>query len=106
MNFGRFEGVAWADIPKDALDARTADFWRHRFGGQESLAELMARVRSVWEDDAADPKDTTAARDTVWVTHAGVARAALLLSRGLVQVDQASAWPIEAPAFGAWWQLG
>ena len=106
MNFGLFEGVAWADIPKDALDAWTADFWCHRFGGQESLAELMARVRSVWEEDAPKPRDTNAARDTVWVTHAGVARAALLLSRGVVRVDQASAWPIEAPAFGAWWQLG
>lgn len=106
MNFGVYEGTAWADIPKEALDAWTADFWLHRFGGQESLAELMARVRSVWEEDAATPKDTNAARDTVWVTHAGVARAALLLSRGVVQIDQASAWPIEAPAFGAWWQLG
>jgi alpha-ribazole phosphatase len=106
MDFGIYENSAWAGIPKEALDAWTADFWNHRFGGAESLAELMARVRSVWEDGGANPKDTDAARDTVWITHAGVARAALLLSRGVTQVDQASAWPVEAPAFGAWWQLG
>jgi alpha-ribazole phosphatase len=106
MNFGIYENSAWADIPKEALDAWTADFWHHRFGGAESLAELMARVRSVWDQDAAIPSDPNAARDTVWITHAGVARAALLLSRGVVHVDQASDWPIEAPAFGAWWQLG
>jgi alpha-ribazole phosphatase len=44
--------------------------------------------------------------DSVWITHAGVARAALLLSRGVAYVDQASDWPLDAPAFGAWWQLG
>jgi alpha-ribazole phosphatase len=39
------------------------------------------------------------------VTHAGVARAALLLSRGVEHVAQASEWPLEAPKFGAWWSL-
>jgi alpha-ribazole phosphatase len=109
MNFGIYEGMAWADIPKTALDAWTADFWLHRFGGAESLAELMARVRSVWmQDGAARPgalPGTAGQPDTVWVTHAGVARAALLLSRGVEHIAQASEWPLEAPKFGAWWSL-
>jgi alpha-ribazole phosphatase len=106
MNFGAYEGMAWADIPKEALDGWTADFWRHRFGGAESLAELMARVNAVWEEDRATHADATPTTDTVWITHAGVARAALLLSRGVFYVDQAGQWPLEAPGFGGYWQLG
>lgn len=107
MNFGSFEGLAWAEIPKDALDAWTADFWTHRFGGAESLSELMARVRSVWVQDGANPADADgdAPRHAVWITHAGVARAAMLLSRGVAHVDQASQWPLEAPGFGGCWRL-
>jgi alpha-ribazole phosphatase len=105
MNFGVHEGAAWADIPKEALDAWTADFWCHRFGGAESLAELMARVRSAWEDDAASQDDTSGPVDTIWITHAGVARAALLLSRGVGYIDQASQWPLEAPGFGGYWKI-
>jgi alpha-ribazole phosphatase len=98
MNFGVYEGTAWADIAKEALDAWTADFWRHRFGGAESLAELMARVNAVWDEDCAH------ATDTVWITHAGVARAAMLLSSGVIHIDHASQWPLEAPDFGGYWQ--
>jgi alpha-ribazole phosphatase len=110
MNFGVYEGTAWADIPKEALDAWTADFWLHRFGGAESLADLMARVRGVWDEDVTHQGggqgSARTSHDSVWITHAGVARAALLLSRGVAYVDQASDWPLDAPAFGAWWQLG
>jgi alpha-ribazole phosphatase len=105
MNFGVYEGTAWADIPRVDLDAWTADFWYHRFGGAESLAELMARVHSVWDEDAVSQGNTNALRDTVWITHAGVARAALLMSRGVDHVDQASQWPLEAPGFGGYWRI-
>ncbi|MDZ7939074.1 MAG: histidine phosphatase family protein [Rhodoferax sp.] len=105
MNFGRWEGVAWADIPKAALDAWTTDFWRHCFGEAESLAELMDRVRGVWDEDRAQKVNVNGSRCAIWITHAGVARAALLLSRGVGVVDQADQWPLEAPGFGAWWQL-
>jgi alpha-ribazole phosphatase len=105
MNFGAYEGTAWADIPKEALDAWTADFWLHRFGGAESLADLMARVRGVWDEDCAQAADAQSATDTVWITHAGVARAAMLLSRGLNYVDQAGHWPLDAPVFGGYWEI-
>jgi len=38
----------------------------------------------------------------VWITHAGVIRAATLLTQGLRQVQRADQWPIAAPAWGAW----
>jgi alpha-ribazole phosphatase len=105
MNFGVYEGTAWADIPKEALDAWTADFWHHRFGGAESLAALIARVNGVWEEDCGRATEVKPPNDSVWITHAGVARAALLLSRGVVYVEQAGQWPLEAPGFGAYWKI-
>ncbi len=97
MNFGVYEGLAWADIQKDALDAWTADFCTHRFGGQESVAEFMARVAAVWDAWRAEPT-----QDQVWITHAGVARAAVLLQQGVRLPKSALQWPAQAPGFGQW----
>ena len=94
MNFGNYEGVAWADIAKDALDAWTEDFAHHRFGGQESVAEFMARVAAVWDEGGA--------ADQIWITHAGVARAASLLQQGIRLPRSALQWPANAPCFGGW----
>lgn len=97
MNFGVYEGVAWADIPKHALDVWTADFAHHRFGGQESVAQFMARVAEVWDAWSAQP-----AKDQVWISHAGVARAATVLYSGTRLLINAEHWPTQAPAFGQW----
>ena len=97
MNFGFYEGVAWADIDKSALDAWTQDFANHRFGGQESVAEFMARVAAVWDEGGA--------ADQVWITHAGVARAASLLQQGIRLPHSALQWPANAPSFGGWARL-
>jgi alpha-ribazole phosphatase len=102
MHFGVYEGVAWADIPKAAVDAWTADFWRHRFGGQESVAEMMGRVAQVWDNCL---PAQAAGRVQVWITHAGVARAASLLAQGVRYVPSAGLWPVAAPAFGQWVEL-
>lgn len=99
MNFGHWEGQPWADIPQAALDAWTADFWAHRFGGAESVAEVMFRVAQVW--DAVEPAQQ-AGPAQVWITHAGVARAVLLLAQGQRQIREAQQWPQAAPAFGEW----
>ena len=99
MSFGSYEGVAWANIPKEALDAWTADFSNHRFGGQESVAEFMARVAAVW-DECQNLRDDQ--RDQVWITHAGVARAAVLLNQGVRVPTSAQQWPTHAPGFGQW----
>jgi len=96
MNFGCWEGQRWADIPQQAYDDWTADFWQHRFGGAESVAEFMARVASAWQETAAQ----------VWITHAGVIRALRLIQSGVREVHDAALWPADAPAFGQWCELG
>lgn len=101
MNFGAWEGQRWDALPSEALDAWTADFWRHRVGGGECVAEFMTRVAQLW--DAA-----TAARlagvAQVWLTHAGVIRAARLLASGQREVLAAADWPTAAPGYGQCWR--
>ncbi len=99
LNFGRFEGQRWDSLPQHCFDAWMADFWGHRFGGAESVAELMARVGSAWR------QAQRVNQDQVWITHAGVIRAASLLARGVRRVAVASQWPAQAPAYGQWLKL-
>jgi alpha-ribazole phosphatase len=96
MDFGCWEGQPWSNIPKSALDAWVADFARHRFGGRESVAEVMQRVARAWDASRAQPADSA------WLTHAGVIRAATLLHQGLRQLHSAEQWPKDAPGFGQW----
>ena len=99
MNFGQWEGRAWTDIEPAALSAWTADFANYRAGGTgESLTQFMTRVASAF--DELDP-----AKDTVWLTHAGVIRAATLIARGIRHINRADEWPIDAPAYGQWCKL-
>ncbi len=99
MNFGQWEGQRWEHITRAAFDAWTADFSGYRFGGQETVAEFMQRVSLAWRELPQWPGPV------LWVTHAGVIRAATLLSQGVHSVTQASQWPTEAPAFGDWCTL-
>lgn len=99
MNFGRHEGCRWDSIAQAAYDDWTADFWNHRFGGIESVAELMGRVGLAWDEVL------QSGQDTVWITHAGVIRAASLLARGVRRIDKAAHWPDVAPDFGQWLTL-
>ena len=99
MNFGQWEGQAWADIDPTALSAWTADFASYRAGGTgESAGQFMTRVASAF--DELDP-----AKDTVWITHAGVIRAATLIAQGIRHIDRADQWPLDAPAYGQWCKL-
>lgn len=99
MDFGCWEGQRWDAIPKADFDRWLADFGRHRFGGRESVSELMQRVANAWDDTKQE------GRDAVWITHAGVIRAATLIARGERQVARAAQWPRAAPAFGRWCEL-
>ncbi len=99
MNFGCWEGTRWQDIPKVAIDEWTAQFGRWRFGGRESVQELMDRVGAAWRQSCARPGPS------VWITHAGVARAALLCSKGMQAITRSEDWPLSGPAFGACWRL-
>ena len=96
MNFGQWEGQSWEAIPKQALSAWTDDFWQHRFGGAESVAEVMTRVAKAWDEAA------STGQPKVWVTHAGVIRAAMLIAQGLRTLNDASLWPAKAPGYGEW----
>ena len=96
MDFGCWEGQRWDAIPQAAFDRWMADFGGHRFGGRESVQEFMHRVACVWEETQRQ------GLDAVWITHAGVIRAATLMAQGVHQVEQVAQWPRDAPAFGCW----
>lgn len=99
MHFGKWEGRAWADIPKTELDAWTTDFSGHRAGESgESVAAFMSRVTGAFDA-------LPIAGDTLWITHAGVIRAATLLAAGIRQPNRADQWPMNAPAYGQWCTL-
>ncbi len=94
LHFGQWEGLPWASLPRAELHAWTEDFAHYRAGGNgESTHQFMARVGAAFDALADQPP-------TLWITHAGVARAATLLAQGVRQVTQASQWPTEAPAYG------
>ncbi len=99
MDFGSWEGRRWDAIPQADFERWMAAFGSHRFGGAESVHEFMQRVAGAWDQTQRD------GLDAVWITHAGVIRAATLLAQGVRQVEQATQWPREAPAFGHWREL-
>ncbi|QTN29056.1 histidine phosphatase family protein [Rhodoferax sp. AJA081-3] len=99
MDFGQWEGQRWDSIPRAELDGWTAAFDTWRCGSAESVADVMRRVGAVWDETRA------LQQPTVWITHAGVIRAATLLAQGQRQIRNASAWPKTAPAWGEWQQL-
>jgi alpha-ribazole phosphatase len=99
MHFGQWEGRAWADIDKAELDGWTDNFADYRAGRTgESVRQFMTRVAAAF--DELDPT-----KDALWVTHAGVIRAASLIARGIWQISRADEWPTDAPAYGQWCKL-
>ncbi len=99
MDFGCHELERWDAIDRAAYDAWSADFHAHRFGGRESVAELLRRVaQALREAEHA----ACLGIDPVWVTHAGVIRAAQYLQAHPGRVPQAGDWPAQAPGFGGW----
>ena len=100
MNFCQWEGQRWDDIGAAAIDAWVADFAHHQPGGGESVGQFMQRIAAVWDETA-----LSADAPTLWITHAGVIRAATLLQGGQRQIASASEWPAAAPQFGSGVQL-
>jgi alpha-ribazole phosphatase len=95
MDFGSWEGRRWDMIAQSDIDAWTADFAGHAVGGHgETVRAVMARVSQAF-DELGDA-------DTVWVTHAGIIRAAQLLARGIRALERADQWPLETTACGEW----
>ena len=96
MHFGAWEGQPWATIDPAELQAWTDDFNGYAAGGNgESVSTFMARVAA-----ALDARDR--AQNTLWITHAGVVRAATLIATGQRSILHASQWPKSGPAFGQW----
>ena len=93
MDFGCWEGVPWSAIPQDAFGPWMADFHAHRFGGRDSVGEMMQRVAQAL--DAASRQG-----ECVWITHAGVIRAVTLLIRGVHRLQSPAQWPSETVSFG------
>ncbi|MDB5890112.1 MAG: phosphoglycerate kinase [Polaromonas sp.] len=99
MHFGQWENQAWASLPETELTAWTDRFAHYPAGASgESVTQFMARVAA-----ALDAIDTNA--DTLWITHAGVIRAARLIAGGTRAVTRADQWPADAPAYGQWCKL-
>ncbi|MEQ1536881.1 MAG: histidine phosphatase family protein [Burkholderiaceae bacterium] len=95
MDFGHFEGQPWVNIPKAAVDAWTADFGNHRFGGKESANEVLQRVKAALDEHAALQAD-----NVLWITHAGVIRACSLAKQGIYRVETPEQWPQAVVEFG------
>lgn len=96
VNFGYFEGMPWAQIPKSAVDTWTADFGDHRFGGVESANDVLQRVKAAFHDSLALNCD-----NVLWITHAGVIRSASLVMQGIYQVSSTQQWPKAVVEFGS-----
>jgi alpha-ribazole phosphatase len=94
MDFGAWEGRSWDAIGPGGMSAWMADFAHHRPGGGECVSDFMARVGEAFAEARAAP------RHTLWITHAGVVRAARLLQAGAAVPASASAWPAEGLAPG------
>jgi len=101
MNFGAWEGQRWDALPPEAFDAWTRDFWQHRVGDGECVANFMGRVGEVWDEAVAASLPGV---PQVWLTHAGVIRAARLIASGQREVRSAVDWPAAAPGFGQSWR--
>jgi alpha-ribazole phosphatase len=72
MNFGTWEGTPWDAIPRDQMDAWSADVWGYKAGGGESAN--MVEVR--WLRWLAHVR-CLGIGTVVAVTHGGVIRVAL-----------------------------
>ncbi len=113
MDFGRWEGCTWQDIPHAELEAWTGDFAHYQAGHDgESVTAFMARVGAAF-DGLTSPSQTLtpalsrrarepAESGVVWITHAGVIRAVELLAQGVRHIARADQWPVEAPKYGQW----
>ena len=112
MDFGCWEGRAWNAIGQEELQAWTDDFACYAAGRDgESVTGFMARVASVFDELGSGTLTPALSRgereeewgsDTVWITHAGVIRAAQLLARGIRRLEHAGQWPRDAPNYGQW----
>lgn len=102
MDFGEWEGQPWDALDRSAIDAWAADLAMHAPGRGESLATMLRRVDEALLQAKRISQGDGAARDIVWITHAGVARCVQWLVREGSALPQAAQWTLPAPDFGGW----
>ena len=101
MHFGRWELQPWNAVPRSAFDAWMADFPHHRFGGEESTQMVVQRVGAALRE-----LTDSGVEEAVWITHAGVIRAAMYLAaHGQSPIATVEQWPREAPLPGGYIQI-
>jgi len=78
LDFGRWDGQAWDDIPRHEIDAWADDVLHARPHDGESIAQLQARVVGALADHVDDEDQAP----PLIVAHSGVIRAVLALVGG------------------------
>lgn len=97
MDFGVHEMQPWSSMDRAVFDAWEADFGAHRFGGRESVNELIWRVAGAVCDALA-----SGVSDHVWFTHAGVIQAVKLCTLSHSHAISMGQWPKADVPFGGW----
>jgi alpha-ribazole phosphatase len=90
LNFGAWEGLQWADIPRTLSDAWAADPWNNAPPGGESESQLWQRVAQL----AAELRQLEGPRRIAVVSHGGPLRHLRCLLTGTPASDR-WAWTIE-----------
>ncbi|WP_158291699.1 histidine phosphatase family protein [Lampropedia puyangensis] len=99
MDFGQWEMTPWRLIPEDAVEAWSDDFAHHRFGGQECVADVLARVHAAWAEY--DKQQQHTPQPILWITHAGVINTLQYLRNAPMGTwPNARQWPSNSIAFG------
>lgn len=108
MDFGRWEMVAWQQVPRAELDAWNAEFSNYLFGGQESVAHLVTRAQAAWL--ALEQQAQDSGQPILCITHAGIINALqCLLQNPAAPIPSASTqWPTAPVPYGQalQWQSG
>ncbi|HTJ96105.1 MAG TPA: histidine phosphatase family protein [Rhodocyclaceae bacterium] len=79
LDFGAWEMLPWAEVPRSELDGWAADPIGYAGDGGESVAMMQVRVASALAD--------LPVQDCAWVTHAGVMKLVLAQLLGLAQAE-------------------
>ncbi|MBT9495316.1 MAG: histidine phosphatase family protein [Paucibacter sp.] len=93
LNFGAWDGRAWAEVQQTEVDAWVADFVDHAPGGGESLASLLERA-GTWRPQAG----------RLAISHGGWMLARRWVKEQGQVLPSAAAWP-KPPGYGKMWRL-
>jgi alpha-ribazole phosphatase len=94
LDFGDWDGLPWALIPREEVDAWCARFLQHRPTGGEALQDFFTRV-AAWQAPASP---------CIVVAHAGWMLARQWLASGQPPPVRADQWPAP-PRHGECWTL-